>query len=443
MDSGVETAQAAGLESRAETASPATQANRHWLRSPEFWLVATALAVRIGFMLVERTYLFQQYRVDDYSYYNETTYIARSIVAGHGFSSPFGPFSPGPTSWVGPVYPYLTAFFFAAFGVFSAKAAAALLTLQSVFSALTCLPILGIASRTAGRRAGLMAAFLWAVFPWFSKWAMSWIWEISLSTLLFACLFWYALRLGEPASRKLWIGFGALWGFALLVNPALLTLLPASLLWCAVQLRRQGREWVKPAALALVTCVLVISPWLVRNRVAFGKWVFLRSNFGLEFWLGNSALSTGRGWVGQHPTGNSAELARYDAMGEVAYAHSKMQLALDWVRNDKWDFIELTARRVVYFWDGSAIGYRPEVAWYWIPGSFAAFSFLLLPAILVARRRQLPGSSLFLAALLLYPLPYYVTFSQLRYRHVLEPLMLLLVCFAATELLTWRRSAAR
>jgi hypothetical protein len=224
----------------------------------------------------------------------------------------------------------------------------------------------------------------------------------------------------------------------LLVNPALLTLLSASLVWCGFRIHRGGGKWVKPALLALAACVLVISPWLVRNRMVFGQWTFLRSNFGFEFFLGNNRFSTGRGWGGKHPTGNPAELARYKAMGELPYVQKNVREALNWVRTSRWDFISLTARRVAYFWDGSAIGYRQAIAWYWLPWSFAALSFLLLPAMLVAHRRQLHAWPLFFAAILLYPLPYYLTYSQARYRHVLEPLMLLLLCFAAAEAFSWR-----
>jgi hypothetical protein len=412
-------------------------------------MVALAFAVRIAFVLAAHTYLFQISHYDDQTYFNETTSIARSIAEGRGFSSPFNANTTGPSSWIAPVYPYVCALFFVCFGVFSTKAAIALLTLQSVFSALTCIPILGIAERTVGRRTGIVAALLWAIFPWFSKWAVNWVWEISLSTLLFACLFWYALRLAEPASQKLWVGFGALWGFALLVNPALLPLLPASLVWCGFQLRSRrsafalergdGTKALKFTMSALIACVLVISPWLVRNRMVFGQWVFVRSNFGYEFFLGNNRFSTGRGWGGQHPNGNTAELARYQTMGEVAFVRWRQREALNWVRSSKWDFLKLTARRAAYFWDGSAIGYRQAIAWYWLPWSFAALSFLLLPAMLVAHRRRLRAWPLFLASLLLYPLPYYLTYSQVRYRHVLEPLMLLLLCFAAAQTFSRRR----
>ncbi|HET7184747.1 MAG TPA: glycosyltransferase family 39 protein [Terriglobales bacterium] len=420
--------------------SPVSRPRRSpWLRSPAFWMVVVAFAVRIGFMLAARTYLFDAYRIDEYSYHNETTSIARSIAEGRGFSSPFSADYTGPTSWIAPVYPYLCALFFRCFGVFSTKAAIALILLQSLISALTCVPILGIAKRTVGPRAGIPAALLWAIFPWFSKWAVCWIWEISLSTLLFACLFWYALRLAEPASWKLWLGFGALWGFALLVNPALLTLLPPSLVWCAYQMRSPERafalepaqvwwqQWTKHALVAAAACLLVISPWLVRNRVVLGQWAFVRGNFGFEFWLGNARYATPRGWIKQHPMGNAAELQRYRTMGEPTYVRSKLREALSAVRENPSRAIHTTAQRVAYFWDGSAMGYRPQVVWYWLPWSFAWFSFLLLPSMLFAILRRVRAWPLFFAVLLLYPIPYYITYSQVRYRHVLEPLMLLLL----------------
>jgi 4-amino-4-deoxy-L-arabinose transferase-like glycosyltransferase len=160
-------------------------------------------------------------------------------------------------------------------------------TVQSLLSALTVIPILGIAALTVGRRAGLWAAWTWILFPWFSKWSVTWLWEISLSTLLFALLFWYALYFPEAPTRKNCIGFGALWGFALLVNPALGSLLAVLLAWCSYDLHLRKRAWLKPALASILVSVIVISPWLLRNRVVFGHWVFLRSNFGAEFALGN------------------------------------------------------------------------------------------------------------------------------------------------------------
>ena len=406
--------------------------NRSWPCSTVCGLVLAAFFVRMAFLLALGTYRFD--RIDDTSSFGEVVRISQSIAKGWGFSSPFTDEYTGPTAWIAPVYPYFLALVFRCLGVMTQSACIFIFTVQSLLSALTIIPILGIARLTVGRRAGLLAAGIWALFPWFSKWSVTWIWEISLSALLFSLLFWHALYLQRVWTRKAWIGFGALWGFALLVNPALCTLLPLSLAWIGYKqqyLRKQ--DWLKPVAVSLLTCLTVISPWLVRNRLVFGHWVFLRGNFGFEFALGNYHLSFGRGWKGKHPASNPAEYTQYREMGEAAYVRSKDEQAIQFVHDYPREFITLTAKRVLYFWDGSAMGYRPRIAWYWVPFSFAVLSFLLLPALLVARWQNLRAWQMFYGALLLYPLPYYLTYSQVRYRHVLEPIILLLVAYAGLQ----------
>lgn len=405
---------------------------RSWQRAA-IWLVVAAFAVRMAFLLGLQTYSYD--RIDDVSRFNETTYIAQWIAEGRGFSSPFGvQVYTGPTAWIPPVHPYLCALVFRGLGSLSQRSFLVILTLQSLFSALTIIPMFGIASRTVGYRAGLWAAIGWAFFPWFSKWAVTWVYETTMSTLLVGLLLWYALYLAETSSRKAWIGFGALWGFALLVNPALLTLWVLSLAWCGY-VKGKG-QWLKPAIISLVTCLLVTSPWMVRNRLVLGHWVFVRSNFGAEFALGNYHGSLGRGEsVGRHPTTSPVEFQNYQQMGDVGYNRWKAQQALRFIRDYPWEFVSLTAKRVVYFWDGSGMAYRPPTAWYWLPWSFLPLSLLAMPVLGMALRRRVYAWQLFWGAFLLYPAPYYLVFSLVRYRHVLEPLLLLLVAYAAVEIL--------
>lgn len=413
-----------------------TQAVSYRMEPAIFYVVLLAVAVRIGFMLVFRTFHFDA-GIDDLAYQVETTNIARSIVTGHGFSSPFGAAYTGPTAWIAPVYPYFCALIFTCCGVFSRTSAIVLMSFQSLLSGLTCIPILGVGMRTVGRRAAWLAAVTWAIFPWFSKWPVSWVWEISLSALLLSSLFWYTLVLEQNAAPRLrlWIGYGALWGFALLVNPALLTFLPVALGWWVYSLHRLRRSWLTGAGVSLLICLVMISPWLVRNRLVFGHWTFLRSNFPFEFALGNYHLSFGRGWGRKHPMNNVAELAAYHDMGELAYVAWKGNLSRDFVRQYPMEFVTLTAKRVLYFWDGSAMQYRGVIASHWWPWSFAALSFATLPALLLAHRIRIHAWQLFLGTLLLYPVPYYLTFSQARYRHAIEPLMLLLISFLTVEIL--------
>jgi len=402
-------------------------------------LVVLALIVRLGFFV----YLYgipftQPATINDESFTNETTNIASTLATGHGFSSPMisvvdGDPRMGPSAWIAPVYPFFCAIMFRLLQPFSSASFSVILLAQCVVSAVTIIPLMRIARLTTGPTVGYVASFLWAVFPWFSKWAVTWVWEISLTAFLFTWLFWYALRLQKPATSWVWIGFGALWGLGLLVNPSMMTLLPVSAAWIAWCGMKQGQSWVKNGLLSATVCLAVIGPWLIRNRMVFGEWVFLRDNFGFEFALGNFHGSNGRGWAPYHPTKNPEELKAYASMGELDYIKSKTELGEQFVRDYPGEFLELTSKRVLWFWDGSAINYTDGIPGYWMPLSYGVFSILLMPSMLWAFFKRLAGWPLFLGAILLYPLPYYLTYSQLRYRHAIEPLMLLLVVWAVSD----------
>src|SRR5260370_10942708 len=72
----------------------------------------------------------------------------------HGFSSPFFP-STGPTALVPPLFPYLLASFFRPFGLYTAKSAFVILSLDSLLSALTCIPIYLSLKYAAGEKPDL------------------------------------------------------------------------------------------------------------------------------------------------------------------------------------------------------------------------------------------------------------------------------------------------
>src|SRR5207253_6632643 len=133
------------------------------------------------------------------------------------------------------------------------------------------------------------AGWLWALVPHLAKWPTEWVWETSLSALLVALAYWLTLLLAddttEAARRARWLWFGVLWGVILLTNPVLATFLPFSLawLWC----REERRGLLRGVLLAGAVAFVMIAPWLVRNRVVMGHWLFLRDNCGFEFHLGH------------------------------------------------------------------------------------------------------------------------------------------------------------
>ena len=425
------------------------EATRHEGRprvSITFCLVVLALVIRLGLLV----YLFgipftQPATINDESFANETTNVAATLATGHGFSSPMisvvdGDPHMGPSAWIAPVYPIFCAIIFRLLQPFSSASFSVIFLTQCVISAFTIIPLMRIARFTTGATVGYISSFLWAVFPWFSKWAVTWVWEISLTAFLFTWLIWYALRLQQPAARRTWIGFGALWGFALLVNPSVMTLLPVSAVWIVLRRKKLGQPWLRNGLLSATVCLAVIGPWLIRNRVVFGEWIFLRDNFGFEFALGNFHGSNGRGWAPYHPTKNPEELKAYGTLGELNYIETKTQMGKQFVSEYPQEFAALTSKRIFWFWDGSAVNYTDGIPGYWMPLTYGVFSILLVPSLLLACCKRLVGWPLFLGAILLYPIPYYLTYSQLRYRHAIEPLMLLLVVYAIPDTISRFRS---
>ena len=161
-------------------------------RTSFFWIVVLAFALRLGWILIAHTY---QFRTNDnnFSFGWEMGRIGRSLAMGQGFSNPFNE-TTGPTAWEPPLYPLLVAGVFRLFGIYSHASALVLLTINSLFSALTCIPIFLIAKRCFGEKVAVWTSWAWALLPSVMFWCTRWVWETSFAALLLAAIFWLALR---------------------------------------------------------------------------------------------------------------------------------------------------------------------------------------------------------------------------------------------------------
>lgn len=400
-----------------------------------FWMVLVGMALRVGLILFFRYYDFstentalhdfrflpEAVRHFPFAFGYETGAVAYSLAIGHGFSSPFAG-ATGPTAWLAPLYPAMCALVFKLFGPFTLASGFVILFMNSVFGALTCIPIYRIGELTGGHKVALWSGWLWSGGVFFMRWPTTWVWEVSLSALLISVLFLYSLRLAEEPTTKLWISFGLLWGIAALTNPSLLSFLPASGLYPVFRLRRKGTPWFRHAATAAALFFVCIAPWLVRNRVVFGQWIFIRGNAPFEFSLGNYHLSNGLGWYGKHPSQNKFEWAEYARVGEVAYVAEKKRASLAFVKQYPGEFFSLCLTRFVAFWSASPITSDDGLRWTF----FVPLSTLMLLGLIAAVGDRIEGAWLYLSLMLCYPFTYYLVFAQPRYRHAIEPEMLLL-----------------
>jgi len=408
-------------------------ANHDGLRKSLVLMALVGLALRIALIVWLRYYDFSV--SDDlgtfapphfhFGFGFETGAIAYSLATGHGFSSPFGG-STGPTAWLAPLYPAMCALIFKGFGCFTLASGFVILLINSVFSALTCIPICRIGELTMGRKVAYWSGWIWATGVIFMRWPTTWVWEMSASALLISVLFLQSLQLAQQSSGRRWAIFGLVWGIAALTNPSLLAFLPAAGLYPILKLWRRDERWFRHAAVSAVMFAVVVSPWLIRNRVTLGTWVFIRDNAPFELALGNYHWSSGMGWFGKHPSMNKWEYAKYKGMGELPYVASKKPLAIDFVKRYPREFASLCATRVLAFWRGTALNYSGAHVEPWRPWVYWPLSALMLAGMIVAVAWRVDGGWLYFWLMFLYPITYYLTFAQPRYRHAIEPEMLLL-----------------
>jgi 4-amino-4-deoxy-L-arabinose transferase-like glycosyltransferase len=388
------------------------------LRKLYFILFAAAFLLRIACMIWWKSYNFATL-----SPYNEVGRLIERLATGHGLTSPYGG-ETGYTAAFPPVYPFLGSLLYRLFGSYTPAARITILGMNCIFGAANAVLIHLLGLRTLGRRAALLASWAWALFPVFFRWDISWIWEFSLSALLLTWLFILTMDLAEQGSTRRWIGFGAAWGFSALANPALVSLLPFSGLYAAFRNARKGKPWFAPAAISAVLFFAVLSPWLLRNYEVFHKFIFVRDNFWLEFQLGNFHGSTALGFGPLHPTGSARVLQRFHDLGELGYMEDRKQAAITFLQNYPAEFRALTLRRVEWFWDGTSVIYQSNE--WWQPWEVWWLSVMSLLGLLFVLTRRPPGWVLYLSAVLVYPLPYYITYANAKYRHAIEPELALL-----------------
>ncbi|MDP9040136.1 MAG: hypothetical protein M3O02_12850 [Acidobacteriota bacterium] len=471
-----------------------------------FW---TGFLLRVLYLTLAHTFRLRP--IDDHFQFGwEMGRIGRALATGFGYADPFTGHT-GPTAWTPPLYPLLIAAVFRLFGIYTLASAWVLLTLNSLFSAATAPLVYSLALRTFAqatphrdartpdaRSLALWSAWLWALYPAALQYAVRWVWDMCLTTLLFTAALLLALRIRQTATAaelkdnrhtpdntasettnaansnnaptnthtnatRDWTLFGLLWGLIALSNSSLLLFLPACIgwmLWVNLRARnppaqagqrRRNRALARALGHALLACACttaVVAPWIARNWRAFHAFVPMRSNFGAELYESADPLNQGFPNVATLPLAEAApQLARYRRLGEIAYSREQGQRARLLIRAHPALFAAHAVKRVYFFW--ISVPHPADTA----AAAFAEalrrldYSFLSLAGLFglaLALHRRVPAATLFLAAFLLLPLIYYFITVQARFRHPLEPLidvLAVLLFQSADRTRVWTRAA--
>lgn len=358
--------------------------------------------------------------------------VARALLAGHGFASPFA--SAQTSAIMPPVYPIIVAGFFSVFGTHSMQSLYAIQAFNCLLSALACIPVFLITRRSFGRRVALWASWAWVFSPYGIYFSATKAWSTHLLLLCLCWLLYLAQDMERSPRMELWAGFGLLAGFAGLTEPSILVVIPFLLVLAVWRLAQAGQRWLLPGAVASLMLAATLSPWLIRNALVFHRVIPMRDSMGLELWLGNNGSNLRWTSDDKNPLSNAAELAAYNAEGELAFMDRKALSAKEYIqRHPSW-YAWMCARRAGYLWTG-----------YWsfdpnylvqepmdlanIPFESCLTLFALVGLYLTAKRRPFEvlryGGVLFL-----FPLMYCFTHPQPYHMRPLDPLIAVLGCYA-------------
>jgi asparagine N-glycosylation enzyme membrane subunit Stt3 len=411
--------------------------SRRLFCAPAFIAISATLLRLAGLGLL---YRFRPWLVVGPSTGGEVSQIARSIVLGRGFGNPLGIVITGPTAWLCPVYPYIVAGAYKLAGIYTVKSRLLLLALNCVFAGLTVVPIYAIARRTFGTTTAVCAAWIWVVLPVAWHVPLKLAWDSTLNALSFAVLLWATLAVRSQRRWLLWAGYGALWAIAALINASILSLAPFFFGWLLWQFRKESAPWLKPLTTAALVFALGLAPWTIRNYAVFGKFVLIRSNFGLVLWMGNHPGSYGFDPT-LSPFGNARPAAEYMQMGELAFMAEQKHKAYAFMKSHPGRTLGLALRNAWTFWiDVTDFQANP---WYgpgYLNSRFASNTALILLALVGAfqmLRSHNPAAPLYLAVVIFFPPIYYLSRPGLRFRFTIEPVLTILAAYGAVFVFHW------
>lgn len=355
---------------------------------------------------------------------------------GYGFASPYIA-QTGPTALMAPVYPYLLSIFFKIFGPHSEMAGYMALGLNVIFSALVLIPVFILTRRLFNRRAALIAVWVWAILPITGYTDALYIWSTSLLTFTITSFLAFTISLERDNFRGWQLGIYALFaGFIILIEPIAIIVVGVSGLWLAYQ-----KFPVKNLIQCLLTASILPCAWLARNFVVFQEPVFIRSGLGMELSVGIRDNEFEDNKPASLPNRNPAELEKYIQMGELGYMQSRYDEAVLWIKENPMEYVERFVNRVIAYWTGYRVS---QIFLFYGKFEMVKRVFFTLPvlgiflSLFVLKKKHI---LLVHSILLFYPVVYYITHVELRYRQPLEPLLCVLTIGAVVaiyEELTWR-----
>jgi hypothetical protein len=244
----------------------------------------------------------------------------------------------------------------------------------------------------------------------------------------------------RKASLPALLQIAVLCGLGSVLSPALMPTLISALAMYIWAGRAHLPVW-KGIALSIFVISGCLLPWAIRNEMTMGKLIITRSDFPLEFAVGNALGATGLsgsgvGWA-LHPHDSPPAAIEMAKIGEVRYMDRMMKIGVAGVREGVGNFIILTCKRISY----TLLQWPNMVSWKPPFGDWAASFALLfgtlhvLSLVLIFLVR---GPGVFALVFSILPLaPYWVTHVNFRYLSVVYFPSVIVIAWALSNSVTF------
>ncbi|HEV2485965.1 MAG TPA: hypothetical protein VGT08_10565 [Terracidiphilus sp.] len=340
--------------------------------------------------------------------------LATNLAKYGTYANPFLVLQTGPSAVSPPLYPLLLALFMKVLRVpaFVLLAAA----LGNIFAnALTAawLPrVSWLFYDDVGP--GVAASLLWLMA---TQLMPSWEASYTVAALLLFCLF-TAATVGKTKIIIFGAFAGLLAGALLLLNPVSLLVYVPWVVYLLVFNRAPLKRTAAYVCIGLAVAALAVFPWTLRNDRQLGGFV-VRTSLGLTLYAANNDCARPSQMEEQlsgcyeiyHPNYSLSEAQTLRNLGELNYDRQRLADTKAWVRAHPELFLRLTVARVRDFWFPRRVEHPFKVAVIWVA------TILSIPGLALMAYRRERVTVFVLCVLLIYPLMYYIIFSDVRFRY--------------------------
>jgi 4-amino-4-deoxy-L-arabinose transferase-like glycosyltransferase len=318
-----------------------------------FTVIAVALLARVLFMYLFYNTFYWISIWSDSATYNQ--WARRIVTSGDWIGQePF---------FMTPLYPYFLAVLYKTFGL---ELFVVRLT-QSLLGVATAVGIYFIGEHFFTRRAGFFAGLIAALYGPFLL-CNNLVLVETLKVVLLVATLVLLIEAHRRNRRSWWLGAGVTLGLAILGRATDFLIVPVVFLWILLLPKWTWRKELKNLAVLLLGVVFVVLPVTVRNYAVSGEFVFITSNGGLNFYLGNNPKAVGVYYnvdqldLANDPDGRVyAETILGKPLRPSEVSQFWMKRAVEFVRTQPFDFLELVGKKALLFFhykEISQLGYN-------------------------------------------------------------------------------------